>query len=321
MTAVREDAAMTDNNAPVCADTRTEISIGSPCDWDKAPDPCGVVIFGASGDLTLRKLVPSLYNLYRHGGLPNCFYILGAARTDLTDEAFRDKMRQGILTSGFEMDGWEDFSRRLHYQTIYYDRPESFADLALKAESLDFLHQTGGSRIYNLAIPPNLYREVVERMGAAGLCREYPERGVWSRLVIEKPFGIDLASAQRLNQSIGRSFREHQVFRIDHYLAKDTVQNILILRFANTIFEPLWNRNYIDHVRINASESLGVEHRAGYYEQAGVLRDMFQNHMMQLLALVASEPPSKFSADRCGTPRPRFSVLSVHCPSTAWTIT
>jgi glucose-6-phosphate 1-dehydrogenase len=271
----------------------------SGCGWQRPTDPCAIVIFGASGDLTSRKLLPALYELYLSQGLPERFAVVGAARSPLTDAAFRARAREGAAAAGRDLGSWDDFAAGLFYQPMEYDQPESYRALGQRLEEVDQARGLEpGCRVFNLAVPPALYGVVASGLGAAGLSREDPERGRWARLVVEKPFGYDLASARQLGEVIAQSFAEHQVFRIDHYMAKETVQNILVLRFANAIFEPLWNRNYIDYVRINASESLGVEHRAGYYERAGVLRDMFQNHMMQLLALVAAEPPSRFSAER-----------------------
>ncbi len=187
------------------------------------------------------------------------------------------------------------FGPRLQYLPVQYDRPESFADLAARLAAWEEQGRLPRNRLFYLALPPTLYEETASRLGRAGLAEE---RGGWSRIVVEKPFGHDLQSALALDRALHEHFREHQIFRIDHYLAKETVQNILMFRFANAIFEPVWNRRYIEYVDITAAETLGVEHRAGYYEQAGVLRDMFQNHMMQLLALTAMEPPSLFEADR-----------------------
>jgi glucose-6-phosphate 1-dehydrogenase len=203
-----------------------------------------------------------------------------------------------VTAGGLDLRSWDQFASRLFYQPVVYDDAESYKALGQRLDQLRQEHGAGENRLFNLAIPPGLYQTVAINLGQAGLSQEYQEGAGWVRLVVEKPFGRDLASAQALNQAIGQGFGEHQIFRIDHYMAKDTVQNILIFRFANAIFEPLWNRNYINYVNIIASETLGVEHRSGYYEQAGVLRDMFQNHMMQLLALVAAEPPSLFAADR-----------------------
>ena len=267
------------------------------CELERTPGPCIIVIFGASGDLTYRKLLPSLYNLFTQEGLPERYCVVGVGRTQMNDDAFRAKMRQGVAQAGHGLEHWEAFEACLYYQQLFYDDMESYKVLSSRLAELDRKHQTMGNQIFNLAIPPSVYETVARALGRAGLSREDEEKGNWRRLVVEKPFGYDLESARRLHRAIGVGFKEHQVFRIDHYMTKETVQNILIFRFANAIFEPIWNRNFIDHVRINASESLGVEHRAGYYEKSGVLRDMFQNHMMQLLALVGEEPPSRFSAD------------------------
>jgi glucose-6-phosphate 1-dehydrogenase len=270
---------------------------GDLCEQERTPEPCTMVIFGASGDLSHRKLIPALYNLFCDQRLPSRFCIVGASRTEMDDNVFRANMRRKLADAGADLKAWETFAARLYYQVISYDDPSSYAALGRRLAELEQKHGTGGNRIINLAIPPSLYAAVARQLGRAGLAAEDTRQGRWTRLVVEKPFGYDLQSARELNEAIHGGFREHQVFRIDHYMAKQTVQNILVFRFANAIFEPLWNRNYIDHVRINASEDLGVENRAGYYERSGVLRDMFQNHMMELLALVAAEPPSLFAAD------------------------
>lgn len=262
------------------------------------PDPCILVIFGASGDLTGRKLIPALFSLYQARETPAAFAIVGASRTEMDDEAFRALMSEKAKIRKADRARWPDFTQKLFYQRVDYDDPASYQRLAARLADLDRSQGTGGSRIFNLAIPPTLYPTVASRLGEAGLAREGNPPGASARLVVEKPFGRDLASAKDLNRILYQGFQEHQVFRIDHYMAKETVQNILIFRFANAIFEPLWNRGFIDYVSITSAETLGVEHRAGYYEQAGVLRDMFQNHMMQLLSLVASEPPSLFEAER-----------------------
>lgn len=262
----------------------------------RRPEPCAIVIFGASGDLTERKLVPALFELFRSEGLGERFVILGAARTEMSDEAFRDKVRCGVGAAPDEE--WEPFARRLFYQPVVYDSAESFEALGRRLSALEAELGLPGNRLFNLAIPPTLYRDVAVHLGAAGLSVEGEGGRPWARLVVEKPFGRDLASARDLDRAISQGFAERQVFRIDHYMAKETVQNILMFRLANSIFEPVWNRNYVDWVRITASETLGVEHRAGYYETSGVLRDMMQNHLMQLLAVVGAEPPSVFEAER-----------------------
>jgi len=262
-------------------------------------DPCTIVIFGATGDLTARKLIPALFNLYHHHGLPERFVIVGCGRTWLTDLEFRSKLEKALPASdSFGLDGWHDFAGHLFYRAIDYDDRSSYAQLAATLTSLDEKNHTGGNRIFYLALPPSLYQPVARRIGQAGLSEENTDGHGWVRLVVEKPFGRDFKTAVELNKGVQEYFKEHQIFRIDHYLAKETVQNVLMFRFANAIFEPVWNRRYIEYVSVNALETLGVEHRAGYYEQAGVLRDMFQNHMMQLLALIAMEPPSRFKAEQ-----------------------
>ncbi len=258
-------------------------------------DPCAIVIMGATGDLVARKLIPSLFNLYIKGGLPDPFHIVGCGRTVLNDRQFRDKLKNTIASKGsMDKTKWADFAAALHYRSVDYVNLTSIKDLAESLRKLDQKNDTKGNRLFYLALPPSLYKPMAQMLGQAGLGLEREHGNGWSRIIIEKPFGHNLKTAVELNQDIQSFFKEHQVFRIDHYLAKETVQNILMFRFANAIFEPIWNRRYIDHVHIIAAETLGVEHRAGYYEQAGVIRDMFQNHMMQLLALTAMEAPSQF---------------------------
>jgi glucose-6-phosphate 1-dehydrogenase len=262
-------------------------------------DPCTIVIFGASGDLTARKLLPALYDLFLDKALPTPFLIVGCARTKWTRRDFQARMEEAIREAGnIDMSRWPAFAASLYYTPIEYDSLPSFVELADSLRDLNKKHSIGGNRIFYLAIPPSRYKSAAEMIGRAGLSVERSDGNGWSRIVVEKPFGRDLKTAVDLDQTLHESFQEHQIYRIDHYLAKETVQNILIFRFANAIFEPIWNRAYIDYVGIIAAETIGVEHRAGYYEQAGVLRDMFQNHMMQLLALTAMEPPSLFVADR-----------------------
>ncbi len=265
----------------------------------EVPRSAALIIFGASGDLARRKLLPSLYRLYKSGLLLTNFFILGTSLVELTTEQFRETMRDAVQKAfphDFTPPVWDEFASHLYYSAFRYDDPSAYGtSLRDLLPDLERRHKTGGNRIFYLAIPPTVFEEVVHNLGAAGLARE--ERGC-SHLVIEKPFGRDLDTARKLNRLVHTYFKEHQVYRIDHYLAKETVQNILMFRFANSIFEPLWNRRYVDHVQITAAETLGVEHRAGYYEQAGVIRDMFQNHVFQLLCLVAMEPPAVFLADR-----------------------
>lgn len=261
-------------------------------------DPCAIVIFGASGDLTSRKLIPALYNLYLNDALPNPFLIVGCARTQWTHDEFRGRMEEAIREAGkVNASKWRAFAASLYYQSIEYGSAPSFVALADLLRDLDKKGSTAGNRIFYLAIPPSLYKTIAQLLGRTGLSIEKANGNGWSRIVVEKPFGRDLATAIDLNQTLQEGFQEHQIYRIDHYMAKETVQNMLIFRFGNAIFEPIWTRAYIDYVGIIAAETLGVEHRAGYYEQVGVLRDMFQNHMMQLLALTAMEPPSLFEAD------------------------
>jgi glucose-6-phosphate 1-dehydrogenase len=272
---------------------------GRPSLVDRPPDPVSIVIIGASGDLTSRKLVPSLFSLHVNHGLPAAYSIIGCGRTEMGDDSFRDHMKKALDEGGrVDQDQWESFAGRLSYRSIEYDDLPSYLNLATFLRSKDREYGTGENRIFYLAIPPTLYETAVRMLGRAGLSEEGKEGNGWARIVVEKPFGQDLKTATALDGVLHQYFGERQIFRIDHYLAKETVQNILMFRFANAIFEPLWNRGYIDHVSITAAETLGVERRAGYYEQTGVLRDMFQNHMMQLLALTALEPPSRFDADR-----------------------
>jgi len=265
----------------------------------EVPHPCCLVIFGASGDLAKRKLIPSIYRLYRQQLLPRGFFVLGLARTPKTSEQFREDMRIGIReTLPEECDDtcWRNFSSILEYRTVEYGEPESFRkNIADVLPLKEGIAGTGGNRVFYVATPPTIYEDIIFSLQAAGLSRE---QGNTVKIVIEKPFGRDLESARRLNTVLLQAFEERQIYRIDHYLAKETVQNILMFRFANSIFEPLWNRRYIDHVQITSAETLGIEQRAGYYEKAGVLRDMFQNHMFQLLSLTALEPPALFSHNR-----------------------
>ena len=268
------------------------------CEID-VPDPCGLVIFGASGDLAKRKLIPSLFRLFSTGMLSDRFFILGTGRDGMSTEQFREIMLRAITAAVPEekaRSSWHEFSERMYYAVLdYRDTAAYVSGLRELLPKLEHTHRTNGTRIFYLAVPPSIFEDIIRNLGKAGLAKE--EDGS-SRIVLEKPFGRDLLSARHLEGALHEHFAEHQVYRIDHYLAKETVQNILMFRFANAIFEPLWNSRYIDHVQITASETLGVEHRAGYYEQSGVIRDMFQNHMFQLLAITAMEPPSVFEADR-----------------------
>lgn len=268
------------------------------CIMTGRPDPCAIVIMGATGDLTSRKLIPALFNLYLNDGLPHPFLIVGSSRIQIDDQEFRARMKSALKKAGaYDETKWPAFAQAIHYRRTDLEDPESFKTLAQSLRNLDKEFDTEGNRIFYMALPPSVYKSAARMIGQTGLAAENTNGNGWSRIVVEKPFGRDLKTAEDLDESLSRDFKEHQIFRIDHFLAKETVQNILMFRFANSLFEPIWNRRYIDSVRITAVETLGIEHRAGYYEQAGVLRDMFQNHMMQLLALTAMEPPSRFEAE------------------------
>jgi glucose-6-phosphate 1-dehydrogenase len=258
-------------------------------------EPCAFVIFGASGDLTSRKLIPALYNLSCQELLPPGFAVIGFAMTPMDDASFREKMREWVRTSpevlAFRPKLWDEFAPCLHYITADFESPDGYQLLAERLRDMDATRGCGGNRIFYFSTSPTFFAPIVTRLGEHGLVNRKSEGEGWTRLIIEKPFGRDAASAQALNEVIRSAVEEEQVYRIDHYLGKETVQNILAFRFANSIIEPIWNRQYIDHVQITAAETLGVEHRGGYYDRSGALRDMFQNHLFQLMALVAMEPP------------------------------
>lgn len=261
-------------------------------------DPCAIVMFGASGDLAKRKLLPALYDLALHSCLAPRFRLLGFARTEMSDEAFQKQATEFLpnrAPSGNAEDARRDFLQHLHYFNGDYDDPASYQRLSKRLEELDREAELGGNRLFYLATPPAVYPQIVEQLGRAGLAKPKSDKS-WVRIIVEKPFGHDRASAQALNEQLLNVFDESQIFRIDHYLGKETVQNLLVFRFGNGIFEPLWNRNYVDSVQITAAESLGVERRAAFYESAGALKDMVQSHVLQLTSLVAMETPANFDA-------------------------
>ena len=254
-----------------------------------------IVIFGASGDLTHRKLIPALYNLYKIGRLSENFSVLGVARSELNDETFREKMREALIhneeTTPETLDA---FCSHLYYQAVNTSDAQDYGKLVPRLDELHDKYQTCGNTLYYMSTPPSLYGVIPECLAAHGLNTE--EYG-WKRSIVEKPFGYDEKTAQALDIQIHRFFEEHQIYRIDHYLGKETVQNLLVLRFSNGWFEPLWNRNFIDYVEITGAESIGVEERGGYYDGSGAMRDMFQNHLLQVLAMVAMEPPAIINAN------------------------
>jgi len=262
-------------------------------------DPCTVILFGASGDLAKRKVIPAMYDLAQHNSLGERYAIVGFARTPMTDDSFRTTIGEAAKTISevgpIEPAKWNDFSSNLYYSAGEYGNPDSYTQLAKRLAEIDAEKKLGGNRLFYLSTPPEVYKDIVEQLGRAGLARPTNPNS-WVRIIIEKPFGRDLASAKELNKIVLDVFEEKQVYRIDHYLGKDTVQNLLVLRFGNGIFEPLWNRNYVDHVQITAGETLGVERRGGFYETAGALRDMIQSHVLQLTSLMAVEPPASFDA-------------------------
>jgi glucose-6-phosphate 1-dehydrogenase len=266
---------------------------------ERTPQPCTMVIFGATGDLTARKLVPALYNLAFDQQLSPGFGVVGFARREWDDTTFKETMLQGINAHSRRRPAdptiWDEFSRGLRFLSASFEDAAGYAALARLLEEIEAQRGAGHNRIFYLATPPSAYAAIIRNLGQAGLVHA-EDSGHFSRIIVEKPFGRDLRSAQDLNAVLASVFREDQVYRIDHYLGKETVQNILVLRFANGIFEPIWNQKYVDHVQITAAESLGMEGRGRYFEEAGILRDMVQNHMMQLLCMTAMEPPVAFSA-------------------------
>jgi len=266
---------------------------------ERVPDPCTIVIFGTTGDLTHRKILPALYNLRRAGLLPPESTVLAFARRNYSDEQYRVEMKDAVGRFSrvpLEPAIWDDFAAGLHYLQGEFGSVSSYRALEERLQSIDVARGTRGNRLFYLATPPSAYAEIVTNIGKVGLQKEGKGQG-WARMVIEKPFGHDLDSARQLNAELDRVLAERQVYRIDHYLGKETVRNLLVFRFANGIFEPIWNRRYVDHVQITVAEDLGVEGRGSFYEEAGASRDIVQNHMLQLLSLVAMEPPIAFEAD------------------------
>ena len=282
---------------------------------DRATDPCSIVFFGASGDLFKRMLLPAVYSMRLKGILPSEFAIVGYSRTEYTDESFRTycKAQLDLFAPDDQKPKgpiWDDFARRISYMSADFDDVKYYQSLKTRLEENDAQLGTQGNRLFYLSTPPSVFPDILLHIKGAGLD---PKQGKgWTRVVIEKPFGIDLASARALQQTVEQGFDESSVYRIDHYLGKEPVQDIMALRFANTIFEPVWNRNYVQSVQITAAEQLGVELRGGYYDHAGALRDMIQNHVMNLLALVAMEPPASSDADAIRNEK--FKVLSAIAP-------
>ena len=288
--------------AQVPVTARLSEAVRAPTFSGRRAEPCTLVIFGASGDLTRRKLMPALFHLMRDGALAEDFAVVGIG-TSLDHQSFRERVRSGLQEFGglerVPEDAWKRFADRLSFFTGDLKDAEAYGQLKAHVEAVERGLPHGAGRLFYLAIPPSLYPRVIRGVSESGLAPRLhlPQQRPWVRVVIEKPFGDSLDTARSLNATVRQALAEHQVYRIDHYLGKETVQNLLVFRFANSIFEPVWNRQHIDHVQITAAETVGVEHRAQYYEEAGVVRDMFQNHLLQLLTLTAMEPPVTFNAD------------------------
>ncbi len=267
---------------------------------ERVPDPSVLVLFGATGDLAHRKVIPALYQLWRTNLLPHDFVVLAIGRRAYDDAALRDEFKASLekYSRVLPLDeaAWRSFAARIRYQKLDFARPADFDELVTVLDGIDKEQSSRGNHLYYLATQPSAFAEIVAQLGRVGLDHERHEGG-WRRIVIEKPFGHDLNSAIRLNREVGKVFRESQVYRIDHYLGKETVRNLLVFRFGNGIFEPIWNRRHIDHVQITVAESIGVENRGAFYEETGASRDFLQNHLLQLMSLVAMEPPATFEAD------------------------
>jgi glucose-6-phosphate 1-dehydrogenase len=269
---------------------------------ERASEPCAMIIFGAHGDLTKRKLIPALYALYIEGFLPREFCVVGMSRTKMTHEEFRKAMRNSMqqFASDIPLESakWERFEQMLYYLPGHFDQKGGLDELASTLKELSEKHGTQGNTLFYLSTPPSLYNPIIDRIQESGLASGKQMQSLpWPRIIVEKPFGHDLETAMQLDERLHQVFKESQIFRIDHYLGKETVQNIMVLRFANGIFEPIWNRQHIDHVQITNAETIGVEGRGAYYEEAGNMRDMIQNHMLQLVSLVGMEPPITLDAE------------------------
>jgi len=266
----------------------------------RIPDPSVLVLFGSTGDLAHRKVLPALYHLWRTDLLPHEFRVLAIGRRPFDDESFREGVKTSLEKYSrvlpLDAAAWRSFAERISYQRLDFDEAMGFDGLETVLDKMDEEHGTRGNRLFYLATQPSQFAEIVAQLGRVGLDHERAESG-WRRIVIEKPFGHDLESAKRLNREVGKVFRESQVYRIDHYLGKETVRNLLVFRFGNGIFEPLWNRRYVDHVQITVAESIGIENRGAFYEETGASRDVLQNHLLQLVSLIAMEPPATFDAD------------------------
>ncbi|MDP9111464.1 MAG: glucose-6-phosphate dehydrogenase, partial [Candidatus Eremiobacteraeota bacterium] len=309
---------MADTLATVAIDEKQANPLRAGLQSDRIAEGCSIVFFGASGDLFKRMLLPAMYALRLQGILPSDFAIIGFSRTQFSDEEFRQYCKTQ-LDQFAPADGkpqgaiWDDFVKRLRYVSADFTDPKCYDELKKRLDENDAQHGTKGNRLYYLSTPPSVFSTVIDQLKTAGLDSRSDTVG-WSRIIVEKPFGTDLQSARALQQTVDRVFRESEVYRIDHYLGKEPVQDIMALRFANTIFEPVWNRNYVQSIQITAAEQLGVELRGSYYDNAGALRDMIQNHVMNLLALVAMEPPANSDADSIRSEK--FKVFSAIVPPT-----
>ncbi len=265
---------------------------------ERVAPPCVIIIFGATGDLTKRKLVPALFRMAQQRLIPAQFAIIGTARQEMSDQEFRDRMRQALTEFSEETEidepSWQRFATGISYVSGNFSDTNTYTALQSKLRAVEAERQTQDNRIFYLATAPEFFVPIVQQLGASALAK--PENG-WTRIIVEKPFGHDLESARVLNKELASVFKENQIYRIDHYLGKETVQNLLVFRFANSIWEPLWNRQYVDHIQITNAEAIGVEGRGGYYEKAGAVRDMIQNHVFQITSLIAMEPPAALSAD------------------------